>query len=72
MIMLSVYAALRSSGYSNPVVIDTEDTDVYIQAVAISHDILYIKKVVFFSCRSICDEDLAKSLISFHVLTGCI
>ncbi len=48
MIMLSVYAALRSSGYSNPVVIDTEDTDVYIQAVAISHDILYIKKVVFF------------------------
>lgn len=45
-IMLSVYAALRSSGYSNPVVIDAEDTNVYIQAAAISHDIpgiLYIK-----------------------------
>ena len=28
-ITLSVYAALRSSGYSNPVVIDTEETDIY-------------------------------------------
>ena len=40
-IMLSVYAALRSisPGYSNLIVIDVEDTDVYIQAAAISHDI---------------------------------
>ena len=40
-IMLSVYAALRSisPGYSNLIVIDAEDTDVYIQAAAISHDI---------------------------------
>ena len=38
-IMLSIYAARRSSGYSNPVVIGAEDTDVYIQAAAISHDI---------------------------------
>ncbi len=38
-IMLSFYAALRSSGYSNPVVIDAEDTDVYIQAASISYDI---------------------------------
>ena len=46
-IMLSVYAALRSSCYSNPVVIDAEDTDMHIQAAAISHvipDILCIKK----------------------------
>ena len=28
-IMLSVYAALRSSGYSDPVVIDAEDTCVH-------------------------------------------
>ena len=38
-IMLSAYAALRSSGYGDPVVIDAEDTDVYIQAAAISHHI---------------------------------
>ena len=41
MIMLSAYAALRSisPGYSNLIVIDAEDTDVYIQAATISHDI---------------------------------
>ena len=38
-IMLSVYAALRSSGYNNPVVIDAEDTDVYIQVAAILYHI---------------------------------
>ena len=39
-IMLPVYAAIRSisPGYSNLIVIDAEDTDVYIQAAAISHD----------------------------------
>ena len=49
--MLSICAALRSSGYSNPVVIEAEDTDVYIQAAAISHDIpgiLSIKKEAAF------------------------
>lgn len=75
-IMLSFYAALRSSGYSNPVVIDAEDTDVYIQAAAISYDIPGIicvkKKRQFLFCRGMCtDGDIAKCLISFHVMTGC-
>ena len=71
-IMLSVYVALRSSGYSDPVVIDTEDTDIYIQAAAISHHIpgILCIKTVFF-CRSMCTEDFANCLIPFHVLTGC-
>ena len=74
--MLSFYAALRSSGYSNPVVIDAEDTDVYIQAAAISYDIPGIicvkKKRQFLFCRGMCtDGDIAKCLISFHVMTGC-
>jgi len=46
-VMLSVYTALRSSDSSDPVVIDGEDTDVYIQTAAISHHIpgiLSIKK----------------------------
>ena len=58
-IMLSVYAALRSisPGYNNLIVMDAEDTDVYIQAAAISHDIpgiiIPLKSRVFF-CRSMC------------------
>ena len=72
-IMLSVYAILRSSGHSNPVVVDAEDTDVYIQAAAISDNIpgiICMKE--FFFCRAMCsDEDIAKCLIPFHVMTGC-
>ena len=74
-IMLSAYVALRSSGYTNPVVIDAEDTDVYIQAAATSHDIpgiLCIKnRSSYFFCRGMCTEDFAKCLIPFHALTGC-
>ena len=75
-IMLSFYAALRLSGYSNPVVIDAEDTDMYIQAAAISYDIPGIicikKKKQLFFCRGMCtDEDIVKCLIPFHVMTGC-
>ena len=68
-IMLSVYAALRSSGYNNPVVIDAEDTDVYIQAAAISHDIPGIlcikKKKQLFFCRGMCTEELRNVLYLF-------
>ena len=75
-IMLSVYAALISisPGYSNLIVIDAEDTDVYIQAAAISHDIPGIMiplRSSFLFCRGMCTEDFAKSLMPFHVLTGC-
>ena len=75
-IMLSIYAALRSSGYKDPVVIDAEDTDVYIQADAISHYLPGIicikKKKELLSCKDMCtDEDMAKCLILFHVMTGC-
>ena len=55
--MLSVYAALRSSGYSDPIVIDAEDIDVYIQAAAISHHIpgiLCIKKKSSISSAGAC------------------
>ena len=74
-IMLSIYAVLRSAGYNDPVVIDTEDTDVFVQAATISHDfsgILCIKKKEqLLFCRGMCSDDIAKCLISFHVLTGC-
>ena len=78
-IMLSVYAALRSisPGYNNLIVIDAEDTDVYIQAAAISHDIpgiiipLKSRFFFFFAEACLCTDDFAKSFIPFHVLTGC-
>jgi len=66
-IMLSIYAAMRSSGYADPIIIDAEDTDVYIQAAAISHQIPGIlcikkKKKQPFFCRGMCTEEVAKCL----------
>ena len=54
------------------------DTDVYIQAAAISHDIpgiICVKKksscYYFFRRHVYTDEDIAKCLIPFHVMIGC-
>ena len=44
-IMLSFYIVLRSSGYSDHVVIHTEDTDVYIQAD------VYMMSLTLFALR---------------------
>ena len=55
--------------------IDSEDTDVYVQAEYVSHHtpgLLCIKKkhqVMLF--LSICNEELAEVIIPLHVLTGC-
>lgn len=67
-IMLSFYVALRASGYNDPVVIDATDTDVYIQAAAVSHDVPGVicikKKDELLFCRGMCtNEDIAKCLI---------
>ena len=38
-ILFSVYAVLRESGYSGPVVIDATDTDLFVAAAYISHQL---------------------------------
>ena len=46
-ILFTVYAGLRQSGYSGPVVIDAADTDVYVAASVILwqlHGMLCIKR----------------------------
>ena len=75
-IMLSCYVTLRSQGNDDPFVIDAADTDVYVQAAAISHEIPGIlcirKKNELLTCRSMCtDQNVAKCLIPCHVMTGC-
>ena len=58
-------------------VIDAADTDMYVQATAISHEIPGIlcirKKNEFLVCKSMCsDQNVVKCLIPFHVMTGCV
>ena len=75
-IMLSCYVTLRSQGIDDPFVIDAADTDVYVQTAAISHEVPGIicirKKNELLSCKSMrLDQNEAKCLIPFHVMTGC-
>ena len=56
-IMLSFYSSLRSSGYIGHAVIDSEDTDGYVQATSDSHDIPVLsvlrKRIICF-CVEVC------------------
>ena len=68
-IILSCNVALMSQG------IDAADTDVYVQAAAISHDIPGIiiirKKNELLLCKRMCsDQNVVKCLIPFHVTTA--
>jgi len=74
-IIFSFYAVLRESGYAGLVVIDASDTDVYIAAVYISHQLpgmLCIKrKQETISCHSLVSEDMARCILQLHYIIGC-
>lgn len=74
-ILFTVYAALRQSGYSGPVVIDAADTDVYIAASVISQQLpgmLCIKrKKETVLCRGMLTEEMAHCIVQLHCFTGC-
>jgi len=74
-ILLSAYAALRESGYSGPVVIDTADTDAYVAAAFTSHvlpGMLCIKrKQEIVLCRGLVTEEMAECIVQLHCITGC-
>ena len=65
--VFTIYGALRDTGYEEAVTIDSEDTDVCVQAARVSHHtpgLLGIKKKhQVMLCRSICNEDLAEVIL---------
>ncbi|KAJ8359919.1 hypothetical protein SKAU_G00164440 [Synaphobranchus kaupii] len=72
--LLSAYAKLRASNYTETVVLDCEDTDVYVQAVYVSQqlqgDLLIKRKHAFINCRGMITEEVADIIIPLHVITG--
>ena len=72
--MLTAYANIRQYGYSHQVVIDTEDTHVYVQAAQVSQqvkeDLCIRRKGSFVICRNMLPENIAKIIIPAHVITG--
>ena len=71
--ILSAYAKLRES-YNGTVIIDSEDTDVYVQAAYVAHnlpgDLLIKNKNTLFKCTDLVSSNIANVLIPFHVITG--
>ena len=74
-VLFSVYAVLRESGYSGPVVIDAADTDAYVAAAFISRQlpgILCIKrKQEMVLCRELVTDEMADCIVQLHCMTGC-
>src|SRR5437867_2816456 len=72
--LLSAYAKLRAENYTGSVVLDSEDTDVYVQAAYVSQQLpgaLLIKhKHTVISCSSLLSKELADIIMPPHVLTG--
>ena len=69
-IMFSIYLSLRSSGNNQPVIINFEDTDVYVMAATLSHLIpgkLCVKKKKHILYDTMCPDQLPNP---FHVMTG--
>jgi len=71
---LSVYARLRANGNNEVVVVDSEVTDVYVQATYVSHqlqgDLLIKCKNVLVNCDAMLSEDISNIIIPLHVISG--
>ena len=77
-IMLSIYSHARAYlGLDKQVVIDTEDTDIYVQFAYVARELpglkLYrsSKDNNFIDCKALCSSEMAEVVIQLHVLTGC-
>ena len=71
--IFGIYAKLRD-GYEGPAIIDSEDTDVYVQAAYVAKNVpgkLYIKrKKHLVDCATLVDDEVADSIIAAHVISG--
>ena len=72
--LLSAYAELRAKECTETVVLDSEDTDVYVQATYVSQqlqgNLLIKRKHAFINCRAMLPQEVADIIIPLHVITG--
>ena len=71
--LFSAYAKLRDGDYNGTVVIDSEDTDVYVQAAYVSQqlrgDLLIKRRHELINCYDMLSEEVASIIIPLHVIT---
>ena len=72
--LFTVYNNIRATGYVNPIIIDTEDTDNYVQAAYVSNKIpgclLIKRKNTYIDAQSLCKQEMVDSIIPVHIITG--
>ena len=72
--LLSAYAKLRAGNCTRTVVIDSTDTDVYVQATYVSHslrgDLMIKRKHAQVNCRAMMTDEIASIIIPLHVISG--
>jgi len=72
--LLSAYAKLWAENYTGAVVLDSEDTDVYVQAAYVSQqlqgDLLIKRKLTLINCKALLSKEVADIIIPLHVITG--
>ena len=75
--MIFIYSQLRAHGLEKLVVIDSEDTDVYVQSAFVAHKLsglrIYKNAVEnnYVNCEKLCSSEMAEIIIQLHALTGC-
>ena len=73
--MFTIYSVLRSDGYTAAVMLDTEDTDNYVQVAYVAQrtpGMLCLKrKHQLIDARRLCSQGMSESIIPLHVLTEC-
>ena len=72
--LLSAYAKVRTGNYTGTVVLDSADTDVYVQVAYVSQqlrgDLMIKRKHALINCRHMLSEEVADIIIALHVITG--
>ena len=74
-VLLTLYNQLRINGSNGTVIIDSEDTDVYVHAAYVSHKVdgqfLMKKKNLYVDYQTFLQIDISEVIIQLHVMTGC-
>ena len=73
--IFTIYNDIRGSGYLEPVIIDTEDTDNYVQAAYVANKVngilLLKQKNRLIDAKCLIDSDMTDCIVPLHAITGC-
>ena len=73
--IFTIYNKISENGWKGTVVIDAEDTDIYVQVAYVSQKVsgerLIKKKNTYIDSRALFTTAMAHVIIQLHVMTGC-